>query len=330
MKAIIPVAGAGIKLRPLTHTQPKPLIPIAGKPILGHIIEGLHTAGIQEFIFVVGYMGEKIRSFIQENYTNQLKFHFIEQEPRQGTGHAISLCRDWVGKDEVLIMLGDTIVDADFSTLVAMQDTFVCVQEVEEPWRFGVVQVDEQGYVTHLIEKPTIPKSNLALVGLYKIRETEALFSAIDYILSKQLKTHNEYQLTDALTEMVRAGIKIRTQAVTHWFDCGRKNVLLETNRILLSRQAQVPLPVFENSVFLPPVSIAPNCKIKNSIIGPYVAIGEHSIIENSIVSDSILGAYSMLDTIILKHSIVGNDATMIGNSYSINIGDNTEIDFQQ
>lgn len=327
MKVIIPVAGAGTTLRPHTHTQPKPLIPVAGKPILGHIVENLLAAGLDDFIFVVGHLGEKIRAYIESHYAGRFKFQFVQQEPRLGIAHSIWLCKPLIEGEEILISLGDTIIDADLRHILREPGSIVCGQEVEDPRKFGVAVLDDRGLIRSLIEKPSIPKSNIAMVGLYKIAETDALLTAIDHLMRNHITTHGEYQLTDALQHMVQNGIDIRTWPVNNWFDCGRKDMLLATNRTLLARM-QPPTPNIPGSVIIPPVYIAEGCHIEGSIIGPYVAVAEHSRIKGSILQDTILGAYTTLDSIILKHSVIGNDTSLTGRWHSLNIGDNAEIDF--
>lgn len=330
VKAVIPVAGAGKKLRPHTHTQPKPLIPVAGKPILGHIIESLLDAGIKDFIFVIGYLGEKIEEFVREGYADKANIEFVVQTPREGLGHAIWMAREEIQQaDEILIALGDTIVDADLGQIIASEHSIVGVQTVEDPRHFGVAVVDESGFVSSVAEKPLIPKSNLALVGLYKICEPKLLMEILDTTIREGNPGNNgEFQLTDALATLIEKEVKIRTLAVDNWFDCGKKETLLETNRLLLEKVTQIDQSHFRNCVIRPPVFIPKDCVIEDSIIGPYVAIADHVVIRNSIVKDSILGTYSQLESIILDGSVVGSDASLKGAGYSINIGDNTEIDF--
>ena len=171
MKAIIPVAGAGTKLRPHTYTQPKALIPIAGKTILSFIVDQLKEVGIQEYIFIVGYLGEKIQDYVEQTYPN-LKTHFVYQNDRQGTAHAIQLTKELVGTDEVFIALGDTICEFDLREVIASPTSMLGIKKVDDPRQFGVVEIDEEGKILHAVEKPSIPKSNNALVGLYKIKES--------------------------------------------------------------------------------------------------------------------------------------------------------------
>jgi glucose-1-phosphate thymidylyltransferase len=331
IKAVIPVAGVGTMLRPHTHTQPKPLIPVAGKPILGHIIERLLEAGIRDFVFVIGYMGEKIEEFVRKAYPQpDLHMEFVVQSPREGLGHAIWVARKQVLEaQEVLIVLGDTIFDVDLKAILNAEHSTVGVHVVDDPREFGVVALDDAGYIMHVVEKPRIPKSNLALVGLYRIKEVNALVQSLSTIIDTgQRGDRGEYHLTDGLLHMIKAGVRIRTHVVDNWFDCGKKDSLLETNRILLERIESLAQYDFRNTVIIHPVQIAEGCLIENSIIGPNVAIAEHAVIRSSIVKNSILGAYSQLEYIVLDGSVIGNDASLKGKSHHVNIGDNTEIDF--
>jgi glucose-1-phosphate thymidylyltransferase len=330
IKAIIPVAGVGTTLRPHTHTQPKPLIPVAGKPILGHIIENLMSAGIKDFVFVIGYLGEKIEEFVRSRYGDQIQLEFVVQSPREGTGHAIWVARNaFLDASEILIVLGDTIFDVDLKGVLLAPTSTVGVQVVDDPRKFGVAMLDENGFVTNVVEKPRIPKSNLALVGIYRIKEVMALVEALHVLISnKERGERNEYHLTDAIMKMIQSGLRLRTHMVDNWFDCGQKESLLQTNRILLDRIEELPTYNFADCVILHPVHISENCTIEGSIIGPNVAIAENAVIRNSIVRNSILGAYSHLDSIVLDGSVIGNDASLRGKSNSVNIGDNTEIDF--
>lgn len=330
MKVIIPVAGIGTKLRPHTHTQPKALVPVAGKPILSHIVDYLIEGGFTDFIFIIGYLGDKIESYIKSRYPS-IKSTFVVQEPREGTGHAVWLARDFVKADEeLLILLGDTIIDFDIQRLREMKDSALGVKKVEDPRQFGVAEVNDQGVIVRVDEKPKIPKSNLALVGVYKIRAAGKLMEALDHIIRNEIRHNDEFNLTYAIQRMISNQEKFITFQVGNWFDCGGKNNLLETNAVLLNRLTDhpAPLPAFENTIIIQPVSIAPNCNISDSIIGPHVSIGENTIVRHSIIRDSIIGSYAQLETAILHHSVVGSDAYLKGLSQSLNIGDSTEIDF--
>lgn len=329
MKAIIPVAGAGTKLRPHTYTQPKALIPLAGKTVLSIIVEQLQDAGLDEFIFIIGYLGDKIQDYVREKYP-QLKSHFIQQNERRGLGHAILLTQAIVGTDEVFIVLGDSICEYNVDEVLKNEYSMVGVKKVDDPRAFGVAEINEDGFVSKVIEKPQIPKSNMALVGIYRVKESPALFNCLENNIRNEIKSRGgEFNLTDALECMLQNGVKIQPYKVQNWFDCGRKASLLESNATLLKKFGQVIADEqeFENSIIIPPVSIASGCDIKNSIIGPNVAIGEKVSINYSIVKDSIIGAFANLHDIVLTDSLIGSDTQIRGESRSLNIGDNTEID---
>lgn len=329
MKAIIPVAGAGAKLRPHTYTQPKALIPIAGKTILSFIVDQLHEAGITEFIFIVGYLGEKIQEYVMQTYP-ELTTHFVFQNERQGTGHAIELTKNIVGDDEVFVVLGDTICEYDIKEVMESPFSMLGIKKVDDPRNFGVASVNEEGFIEQLVEKPAIPKSNMALVGLYKIKESHFLYECLHQLFSQNIKSNGEYNLTDALDCMIKRGAKFKSFKVKNWFDCGKKETLLESNAILLKKFGAniISEHSFKGTIIIPPVSIAPGCNIENSIIGPNVAIGANTSINHSIVRDSIIGSYTNLFEVVLDNSLIGSDASVKGLSRSLNIGDNTEIDF--
>jgi len=328
MKAIIPVAGAGTKLRPHTYTQPKALIPLAGKTILSIIVDQLHEAGISEFIFIVGYLGTKIQDYVKDKYP-QLKTSFVFQTERQGIGHAILQTRNLVGQDEIFIVLGDTICEYDIESVLKNPGSMLGVKRVDDPRDFGVAEIEDDGFISRVVEKPQIPKSNMALVGIYKIRETEALFSCLENNIRNQLTSYGEYNLTDAIECMIRNDVKFESFKVQNWFDAGKKETLLESNAKLLKKFGSniAPDHEFENTIIIHPVNIASGCNIRNSIIGPNVAIGEKTTINYSILKDSIIGSFANLYDIVLTHSLIGSDTEVKGESRSLNIGDNTEID---
>lgn len=328
MKAIIPVAGAGTKLRPHTYTQPKALIPIAGKTILSFIMDPLIEAGISEYIFVIGYLGEKIQSFVEASYPG-LRCHFVQQSFREGSGQAVSLTRDLVQGDEVFIVMGDTICEFDLKPVLHCPHSCLGIKKVDDPRQFGVAELDEHGHIIQVVEKPQIPKSNMALVGLYKIQESELLFECLEDNYVHKKKSHDEYHLTDALQNMIDKGVHMEAFKVNNWFDCGRKPSLLEANAILLQKHSCEchSSSACVNSILIPPVSIGKNCQISDSIIGPNVSIGENTDIRASIVHNSIVGSYSKLQEALLNSSIIGSDASIRGVTQSLNIGDNTEID---
>jgi glucose-1-phosphate thymidylyltransferase len=330
MKAVIPVAGAGTRLRPHTYTQPKPLIPVAGKTIISFIIDQLVEVGIRDFVFVIGYLGEKIKLYLEKNYPD-LNKEFVYQDKREGSGHAIWTAREAIkDADEIFIFFGDTIIDFDIQVVLDEPNSCLCVKKVDDPREFGVVEYDENGIVIRVVEKPNIPKSDMAMVGLYKIKEVKMLIDIIDKNIKNKNTTHGEFQLTDGLMGMIEQGVKFTTIKVNNWFDCGKKEILLETNARLLDKEgyASDNLPAFDNTIIIHPVSIGKDCKISNSIIGPHVTIGNNVVIDYSIVKESIIGSYASINEVVLQQSLVGSDAAIRGLSQSLNIGDNTEIDF--
>jgi glucose-1-phosphate thymidylyltransferase len=331
MQAIIPVAGAGTRLRPHTYTQPKVLISVAGKPILSFIIDELRENGITHFVFVIGYLGEKIREFVGKNYPD-LNATFVTQENREGLGHAIYTAREVIDlNQELIIHLGDTVIDIDIKKILEEKYSTLCVKKVDDPRAFGVAEIDGEGFIKAVVEKPAIPKSNMALVGFYFIRETAQLMGALEYIIKNNLRNNNEFYLTDAIMKMIKDGVKFKSQKVESWFDVGKKDVLLETNAILLKKQAEkaVNKGTTENCIIIPPVSIAAGVKIKNSIIGPNVSIAENTEINYSILKNSIIGSYTRLENVVLHSSLIGSDSNISGLSQSLNIGDNTELDLR-
>jgi glucose-1-phosphate thymidylyltransferase len=329
MKAIIPVAGAGAKLRPHTYTQPKALIPMAGKTILSFIVDQLREVGITEFIFIVGYLGDKIQDYVQAAYPN-LTTHFVYQTERNGTAHAIELARNIVGDDEVFIALGDTICEFDIKEVMESPFSMLGIKKVDDPRQFGVVEINEEGAIEHAVEKPSIPKSNNALVGLYKIKESKILFECFQQLFTEDIKSNGEYNLTDALDCMIKKGVAFKSFKVKHWYDCGKKENLLEANAVLLKKTGGLAVmpETYPNSIIIAPVSIAEGCVIENSIIGPHVTIGNNTTIKSSVVKESIIGSYTTLDEVVLDNSLIGSDAAVKGLSRTLNIGDNTEIDF--
>ncbi len=329
MKAIIPVAGAGTKLRPHTYTQPKALIPLAGKTILSIIVDQLHEAGINDFIFIVGYLGEKIQDYVKAKYP-LLNCFFVYQNERYGTGHAIDLAKEIVGSEEIFVVLGDTIAEYDIQQMLNAPSSVLAVKKVDDPRNFGVAEIEDDGFIGRVVEKPAIPKSNMALVGIYKIKETDLLFTCLKKIMEKgeDIQRH-ELSLTDALECMIQNGAKFKSLKVQNWYDCGKKETLLQSNATLLKKfGGKLPgKDTYENTIIIQPVSIGEGCDIKNSVIGPNVSIGDNSVLNYTIVKESIIGSFSKLYDVVLDDSLIGSDTGVKGETRSLNIGDNTDID---
>jgi glucose-1-phosphate thymidylyltransferase len=326
VKALIPVAGVGTRLRPHTHTVPKALLNVAGKPILGHIIDLLLEAGIDEFCFVVGHMGEYIREWGERTY--RVPMHWVEQKQQLGLGHAVRETRRVIRDDPVFIVLGDTLFDADLKGVIARGGNSLGVMEVTDPSRFGVVVV-EGGRVVRLVEKPAEPISCLAIAGLYHIQETKLLFRCLDRLVKEEIRTKGEYQLTDALGLMIREGAIFRTFPLGGWYDCGLPETILETNRILLDQLPPGPLPQTDpEAVVIPPVAFGREVRIERSVVGPHVSLEDGVIIRGSVVRNSILGEGARVEEAVLDGSIVGAGALVRGRPMSLNVGDSSEIDF--
>jgi len=333
MIAIIPVAGIGTQLRPHTYSQPKSLIPVAGKPILGYIIEQLKTVNINDFVFVIGYLGEKIKEYVDANYPDINK-KYVVQESREGLGQAIWLTKNSIPKDsEVIIVLGDTIIDANINTILESENSVLAVKRVEDPRKFGVAQIDESNKIIQVAEKPKIPKSNMALVGLYKIKEYANLINVLEENIKQKNKSNNEYLLTDGIQQLIaKHNVVFEAFKVDNWYDCGQKEVLLQTNALLLKRKKKngaKNLKNVHNTIIVEPVIIGKDTIISDSIVGPNVTIGNNAVIKNSIIKDSIIGDYTNLKSIMLHQSLIGNDTDIKGASQCLNIGDNTELDLR-
>lgn len=325
MKAVIPVAGIGKRLRPQTITMPKALLNVAGKPILGYIVDSLLEMGVTELIPIIGYKGEMIREYVTGTY--DVEAHFVEQEEQLGIAQAVSLARRYADGSELIIILGDTIIETDFSMIPKTGDHVLGVREVVDPRRFGICEINGD-VITNIVEKPKNPKSNLALVGLYYLRDSTQLFEACAELIEKNIKTKGEYQITDALQLMIERGVEFRPFEIEGWYDCGKMETLLETNRILLDKSKGVYAR--EGSIIVSPCYIDSKSEITGSIIGPYVSIARGCRISDSIIKNSILNEGSVIGGVVLDGSVVGAYAKVVGSRGSFNISDYSEIDFQR
>jgi glucose-1-phosphate thymidylyltransferase len=321
--AVIPVAGVGTRLRPHTHTQPKVLLHVAGKPILSHILDDLPALGIREAVLVVGYMGELIQSYVGSRYRD-LRVHYAEQPERLGLGHAVYLARPHVGDRPVLIILGDTIFEADLKRVLGGGVNSIGVKEVEDPRRFGIVETNGSGRVVRLVEKPEHPTSNLAITGIYYFTGAAPLFGALEELQRRDLRTKGEYQLTDAMQLLVEGGETLTTFPVEGWYDCGKTETLLETNRVLLDRRPpKVDIP---GSVVHAPVAVAPGAVVENCILGPHVSVGAGARLRNAIVRDSIVNENAVVEDILVESSVLGVNAVVRGAFKRLNVGDSSEV----
>ena len=324
MKVIIPAAGRGSRLRPHTYSVPKVLLPVAVKPILGHILDQVIGWGGDEITIVVGHFEDLIESYVKSNY--KVNVDFRRQQELLGLGHAVLTGIDDNDRD-ILIILGDTILDADMPKIIRGGRSAMGVKEVEDPRKMGVVLLDGDK-VVKLIEKPLNPPSNLAIVGVYYLRDARLLKRALEQLINKRVMVKGEYQITDALQIMIDQGEEITTFPVSGWYDCGKPDTMLATNRYLLSRSDHVEqLHDFPNSIIIPPVSIEADVLIENSVIGPYVSIGSGTIIRQSLIENSIIGERAVLNQCLLNRSLIGTRGEVQGHFRQLNIGASNQIE---
>jgi glucose-1-phosphate thymidylyltransferase len=323
MKVIIPLAGFGTRLRPHTYTRPKPLISVAGKAVLGHILDKLAGLDIEEIIFVIGYLGDQIRDYVTQNYW--FPSRYIKQDELKGQAHAIRLAEDHV-TGPVLIIFVDTIFDTDLSGLTDIScDGIIYVREVEDPRRFGVA-ITENGIITKLVEKPSAPVSNLAVIGLYYIKDSQLLMECLAELIGRDIKTKGEYFLADALQLMIDRGTRFEARTVEVWEDCGKPETVLHTNRYLLEHGGAQEIET-ENSLLISPVHIDKTAVIKDSVVGPYVSVAHGATIIRSIIRDSIIGEHARIEDANLSQSLIGTDAYVRGSSQRLNVGDSSQVD---
>ncbi len=334
IKVVIPAAGAGKRLFPHTFTKPKPMVYIAGKPIIGHILDRMRDVEPEEIIMVVGYRKEQIISYVDKNYSRIFNIRYVDQMEQLGLGHSIYVARDEIGDSNIMIALGDMIFKAGYSEFYEHYlkngdcAASIGVREVDDPTKYGIVELEGK-YIKRLEEKPAHPKSNLGIAGVYFIKETPVLLSIIEEMINKNTRTRGEYQLTDALQEMVNRCYRLKTFPVSSWYDCGHPESLLETNRVLLDEKEDIDhVHRIKDSVIIQPVAIGDNVTIINSVIGPHASIAGDSYIESSIISDSVIGSRSHISKVNLQRSIVGDDASVHGKHNSLNIGDSSSIEF--
>ena len=300
--AIIPAAGKGVRLLPFTAHCPKTMLSVAGKPIIAHILRQLEDCGIRKVVFVVGYQKEALIEYVRSHYPH-LETVFVQQQEPKGLGHAVYMAKNAVS-GPCFIVLGDTIIDGDLRPLVQFGHNAVGVKTVEDPRRFGVVEMQD-GKVTGFEEKPEHPKSNLALIGAYSFLEAGQLFSCLEEVIASGKTVKNEIQLTDALSCLLKRGAEIVPVKMNDWFDCGTVEIMLQTNRILLDRYAQVPEKFLQNNKILPPCWIDETAVLENCTLGPYVSVAEGARLINCRLEDAIVSPQTSLNGREEKHIIL-------------------------
>lgn len=320
-RAIIPAAGIGKRMRPLTHTRPKVLLPIAGKPIIGHLISDLVQIGIRDITIVVGYFGEKVEEYCTRAFP-EVNFRFRWQGERLGLGHAVGEAIA-PNDQKLLIVLGDTLFKGNLDNFKG-NDALLGLVKVEDPRRFGVAVVEDDKIVD-LDEKPEHPKSDLALSGIYYLPDAQVLKAAIDTLVEKNIKTRGEYQITDALQLMIDDNATFRPVELEGWYDCGMPESLVDTNRVLFDMREElnsVPSPLRKTNLIIEPVSIDPSADVRESVIGPYVHIGPEAKVRRCIISDSIIDAHADLHGQHFEETVLGQNVQIRGKGEPLLLGD--------
>ncbi|XOD67175.1 MAG: sugar phosphate nucleotidyltransferase [Flavobacteriales bacterium Tduv] len=335
MKIVIPMAGKGSRLRPHTLTIPKPLIPIAGKPIVQRLVEDIAKAvkkPIEEISFIIGDFGEEVEDGLMQVAKNLVtKASVYRQEQPLGTAHAL-LCAKNAFNGPMVIAFSDTLFRANFD-LDTKVDGLIWTKEVKNPNAYGVAKCDAKGYITGFVEKPTIFVSNKAIIGIYYIKDSSVLKNEIQYLVDQNIKQNEEYQLTDALENMRKKGVRFLPKEVDEWMDCGNKNAIIETNsKILEFERGKTDLihsqACIKNSLIIAPCFIGADAMIENSKIGPYVSIGKHTIVKNSNIESSLIQDYTKITHANLSNSMIGNNTSYIGLSREISLGDYSVLGF--
>jgi glucose-1-phosphate thymidylyltransferase len=334
MKIIIPMAGRGSRLRPHTLTVPKPLIPIAGKPIVQRLVEdivALYDGKVDEIAFVIGDFGKEVeKQLLAIAEEMGAKGHIFVQDEPLGTAHAIWMAESVLG-GEVIIAFADTLFVANF-TLDRTTDGAIWVNSVEDPRQFGVVTLDENGIIKAMVEKPQEFVSDLAIIGIYYIREGEKLHAEIKHLLDNDLREKGEYQLTNALENMKEKGAKFMPGKVEQWMDCGNKKAVLDTTRQVLELESKKGNNLVSEdldqaeSLIVQPCFIGKNVRILGSRIGPYVSVGDNTTIVNSVITSSTIGFASRLDNAVLENSMVGNYSQVGWQPKVLSVGDFSRI----
>ncbi|WP_420633687.1 sugar phosphate nucleotidyltransferase [Candidatus Palauibacter sp.] len=326
MQAIIPLAGKGTRVRPHTHSRPKPLLRVANRPVLSYVIEQLRAEGVDDFIFITGHLAPRIQAYMAEEFPG-LAATYVEQLRQRGTADAIALAEPYV-TGPILIAFVDTLFDADFSVMQRQADAsgIIWAREVEDYQRYGVILTDEAGYMKQIIEKPSEPVSKLANIGLYHVKDHDLMFEGVRHVLSRD-PTMGEYFLTDAFQYMIDNGARLYTAEVDGWFDCGKPETLLETNRIMLERghgdRPDLPVSVSVDGA----VAVASDAVIEASALGPNASIASGSRIRGSRIRDTIIGRGSVIEDCNLVDSLVGDRVVLRGVRGRVSVGDDGTVE---
>ena len=336
MKIIVPMAGMGKRMRPHTLTIPKPLIPIAGKPIVQRLVEEIAIVSeekIEEIAFIIGDFGNEVEQelkSIAENLGAKAKIYY--QHEALGTAHAI-YCAEPSLDGKVVVAFADTLFKADFK-ITEETEASIWVQKVDDPSAFGVIKVDNNNIITDFIEKPKEFVSDLAIIGIYYFKDGANLKQELKQLIDSKTLVNGEYQLTDVLENMKNKGVKFIPGEIKEWMDCGNKNATVHTNQRILEYHSKDKLicetATIDNSIIIEPCFIGDGAVVKNSIVGPHVSIGANTTVDKVIISNSIVQRNASIRSITLTNSMIGNSASVADVTVEISVGDFTEIDIEK
>ena len=332
LKIVIPMAGLGKRLRPQTWSRPKQLIRLADNSVLGHVLDMFETLPDPEnveFVFIIGYLGDRVREYMAEAYPD-FEVHYIVQEEMRGQSHALYLAREHL-TGPMLMVFADTLIETDLSGLADEEaDIVAWVKPVPDPRRFGVAEINQAGQVTRLIEKPKSMDNNLAVVGFYYFRQSELLVEAIEEQIRRDIKLKSEYFLADAINIMLEdKNTKMRTEKVDVWLDAGTPEAVLESNKYLLEHGRDNSSEVAGRLGIrvIPPVYVHPDAEVEASVLGPHVAIGAGCCVRGSVIQNTVIEKNSRVEDVILQDSLIGQDSQVKGQSVTVNLGDNIKVE---
>jgi glucose-1-phosphate thymidylyltransferase len=333
--ALVPAAGTGTRLRPITFTRPKPLVYVAGRPILGHILDRL-VGVVDDVTVVVGHHADKVTAYCERAWADRFTFHFAHQRELLGLGHAVLAGRGHVPSGGLIVTLGDEIFGVPYQRMLEAHAAnspcvaSVGIKRVSDPRNYGVVELAADGRVLDLVEKPEHPPSEHAIAGVYVFERADDIFEAVDALIKADTRTRGEFQLTDALRSMVKGGAVLRTFPIDVWYDCGRPDMLLDVNRRLLDAEPPGSLPIagaaLEEAVLVPPVAIEGRCRIQRSVVGPHVSIGDGTRVEGSVISDCIIGEGCEVADVVLRGSVLADRVVVRGRSQRMTVGEQTHM----
>jgi glucose-1-phosphate thymidylyltransferase len=327
MKVVLPMAGFGTRLRPLTWSKPKPLVQVAGKAILGHVLDMFCCLpDLEEVVFIVGFLGDQVQEYVRQKYP-EVKAQYIEQKDLLGQSQALWLAREHM-QGPVIVSFVDTLMDTDFAKAIGDGKHAVAwVKQVEDPRRFGVASLGKDGRVERLVEKPSGMENKLVVVGTYYLPSGSDLIRAVERQMEKGVKLGEEFYLADALNLMVAEGLRMEVEEVAHWEDCGKPETLLRANRFLLERSRGNSAPADkEGVVIVPPVFIDPEAVVEQSVIGPYVSLAAGCRVAQSIIRDSIIDQNAEIARMVVSDSLVGSQARLFGKFETFLVGDSSEL----